>query len=135
MSRFIPLFFALLLAFPASLAWAADAPGAYIISPEDGATVSNPVTVVFGLKGMGVAPSGVQRDNTGHFHLLIDAQPVPSGQVIPSDDQHVHFGGGQIQTTMELPPGEHTLRLEMGNSAHIVHDPSVVSEPITITVK
>ena len=83
----------------------------YIVSPADGATVSSPVTVIFGLKGMGVAPAGTERENTGHHHLIIDAPLPPMGEPIPSDDSHKHFGGGQTETTVELAPGTHTLQL------------------------
>jgi hypothetical protein len=112
-------------------------PGAivYIVSPADGATVSSPVTVVFGLKGMGVAPAGTEMEKTGHHHLIIDA-PLPAmDDPIPADDNHKHFGGGQTETTIELPPGEHTLQLLLGDLNHVPHEPPVVSDRITITVK
>jgi Domain of unknown function (DUF4399) len=109
----------------------------YIISPEDGASVSNPVTVVFGLEGMGVAPAGVEKENTGHHHLLIDVDPstIDPDSPLPADDNHRHFGGGQTQTSVELAPGEHTLILMLGDQNHIPHDPPVLSEPVTITVQ
>ncbi|HEV2212974.1 MAG TPA: DUF4399 domain-containing protein [Gammaproteobacteria bacterium] len=107
----------------------------YIISPADGATVSNPVTVVFGLKGMGVAPAGVEKADTGHFHLLIDTDLPPADQPIPKDDKHLHFGGGQTQTNLKLSPGKHTLQLLMGDYAHLSLDPPVASKIITITVQ
>lgn len=112
-------------------------PGAqeYIISPVDGATVSNPVTVVFGLKGMGVAPAGVDKPGTGHHHLLIDTDLPPLDEPIPADEQHRHFGGGQTQVTLNLAPGKHTLQLLLGDKYHIPHDPAVYSKKITITVK
>lgn len=107
----------------------------YIISPTDGAHVTSPFVVRFGLKGMGVAPSGVDEPNTGHHHLLIDVDALPSaGQPIPSDDRHVHFGGGQTQTTLSLSPGTHTLRLELGDLHHVPFDPPIVSKKITIHV-
>jgi hypothetical protein len=112
-------------------------PGAivYIVSPADGATVSSPVTVVFGLKGMGVAPAGTEMEKTGHHHLIIDA-PLPAmDDPIPADDNHKHFGGGQTETTIELPPGEHTLQLLLGDLNHVPHEPPVVSDRITITVE
>jgi hypothetical protein len=115
-------------------------PGAavYFIAPQDGEAVSSPVTVVFGLKGMGVAPAGTEKENTGHHHLLIDA-PVPAGEALneplPADENHVHFGGGQTETTIELAPGTHTLQLVLGDWSHIPHNPPVMSEKITITVK
>jgi hypothetical protein len=107
----------------------------YIVSPADGATVSSPVTVVFGLKGMGVAPAGTEKENTGHHHLIIDA-PLPGlDDPIPADDNHKHFGGGQTETTIELPPGEHTLQLLLGDLNHVPHDPPVTGDRITITVE
>ena len=113
-------------------------PGAavYIISPADGATVSSPVTVQFGLKGMGVAPAGIEKDKTGHHHLLIDvAELPPLDEPIPADANHKHFGGGQTEVTLELPPGSHTLQLRLGDQNHIPHEPPVLSEKITITVQ
>jgi hypothetical protein len=95
--------------------------------------------VRFGLSGMGVAPAGVEdKANTGHHHLIIDA-PAPSGEAlnepIPADDHHKHFGGGQTETSVELAPGSHTLQLVLGDWSHIPHNPPVMSEKITITVK
>ncbi len=106
----------------------------YIVKPEDGAEVKSPVTVVFGLKGMGVAPAGVDIEGTGHHHLIINAPLPPEDEGIPADANHIHFGGGQTQTTVELEPGEHTLQLLLGDKNHIPHDPPLASEPITITV-
>jgi hypothetical protein len=111
-------------------------PTLYFIQPQDGATVSSPVTVKFGLSGMGVAPAGVEVADTGHHHLLIDVTELPPlDQAIPADDNHKHFGGGQTETTVELEPGEHTLQLLLGNHLHIPGDPPVTSEMITITVE
>lgn len=108
----------------------------YFIEPTDGATVKNPVTVRFGLHGMGVAPAGVERPETGHHHLLIDLDALPPlDQPIPADAQHRHFGGGQTETTLELPPGRHTLQLLLGDAQHIQHQRPVASERITITVE
>lgn len=115
---------------------AADAPQLYIITPANGATVKSPVTVKFGLKGMGVAPAGIEFANTGHHHLLIDLDKLPDlKQPIPADKQHVHFGAGQTETTLELAPGKHTLQLLLGDHLHRPHATPVVSEKITITVK
>ena len=108
---------------------------AYIIAPEDGAEVSSPVLVRFGLSGMGVAPAGTQKEMTGHHHLLIDTDLPALDAPIPSDEQHRHFGGGQTEVSVELPPGEHTLQILLGDQAHIPHDPPVFSEKIKITVK
>jgi hypothetical protein len=141
------LLLALALLTTAGSALAADAPGlpvtkatagaeVYIISPQDGATVPQSFTVRFGLKGMGVAPAGVVHENTGHHHLLIDVKELPAaGQPIPKDEQHLHFGGGQTETTLKLSPGTHTLQLELGDSNHIPFDPPLVSKTITVHVK
>jgi len=112
-------------------------PGAeeYFITPEDGQTVTSPVTIKFGLKNMGIAPAGVNNENTGHHHLLIDTELPPLDKPIPADDQHVHFGKGQTETSLKLPPGKHTLQLLLGDHTHTPHNPPVMSKPITITVK
>lgn len=116
---------------------APDGAQVYIISPADGTTVSNPVTVVFGLTGMGVAPAGTEAENTGHHHLLINTDPgtLDMETSLPATDQIVHFGGGQTQVTKELPSGTHTLRLLLGDLNHVPHDPPVMSEVITITIE
>lgn len=129
----------MMLAFGTTAAMATDAPedaSAYFITPQDGETVSSPVTVQFGLQGMGVAPSGVNRDNTGHHHLLVDVDSMPPmDEPIPSNEQFRHFGGGQTQTTLELESGEHELTLLLGDETHTPHTPPVKSETITITVE
>jgi len=107
----------------------------YIVSPPDGATVSSPVTVVFGLQGMGVAPAGVEKEKTGHHHLIIDADLPPLNEPVPSDENYRHFGGGQTEVSVELGPGAHTLQLLMGDQNHVPHDPAVYSEKIAITVE
>jgi hypothetical protein len=106
----------------------------YFISPSDGERVESPFTVRFGTSGIGVAPAGVDHDKTGHHHLLVDTGMPSLSSPIPSDDNHLHFGGGQTETTVELAPGEHTLQLLMGDARHVPHDPPVASEKITITV-
>lgn len=112
----------------------ADA-AAYFISPKDGETVSGPVTVRFGLRGMGVAPAGTVAEGAGHHHLIVDAPLPAAGQPIPNDAKHLHFGKGQTETTLTLAPGKHTLQLLVGDHSHIPHDPVVASEVITITVE
>ncbi|MEN8180511.1 MAG: DUF4399 domain-containing protein [Pseudomonadota bacterium] len=108
----------------------------YIISPTDGETVTSPVTVRFGLKGLGVAPAGVNKEKTGHHHLLIDVKKLPAmDKPIPSNDNHKHFGGGQTEAILDLPPGEHTLQLLLGDMNHIPHKPPVLSKKISVRVK
>jgi len=132
----------------AGAAFAGETPSAegasvYIVNLSDGDTVKGPVTVLFGLKGMGVAPAGTEAENTGHHHLLIDRAPFGEGPEdadmtesgIYGDDNHKHFGKGQTETTIELAPGTHTLQLVLGDLFHVPHDPIVMSEQITITVE
>ncbi|MDJ1016126.1 MAG: DUF4399 domain-containing protein [Paracoccaceae bacterium] len=120
-----------------------DGARVYFANLEDGATVDAGSTVVFGLSGMGVAPAGTDAENTGHHHLLINRPPFGEGaddaysteNGLPADDNHKHFGKGQTETTLDLPPGQHTLQLVLGDLSHIPHDPPVVSEYITITLE
>jgi hypothetical protein len=108
----------------------------FIISPKNGATVTSPVTVKFGIKGMALVPAGTKQDNSGHHHLLIDTDPPADlSQPIPTvPDKVVHFGKAQTETTLTLPPGKHTLQLLLGDQNHIPHNPAVLSKKITITV-
>lgn len=108
----------------------------YFVTPLDGDIVTSPLTVRFGLERLGVAPAGVERKGTGHHHLLVDLEELPTlDQPIPANEQHIHFGGGQTQTTLELSPGKHTLQLLVGDHLHVPHEPPVTSEKITITVQ
>ncbi|OUS14304.1 rod shape-determining protein RodA [Gammaproteobacteria bacterium 53_120_T64] len=106
----------------------------YIIAPLDGAELANKVTVTFGLQGMGVAPAGTDKANTGHHHLLVDGKKLPALNK-PLGGEVMHFGGGQTEKTLELSSGQHTLQLVLGNHMHVPHNPPLVSEVITITVK
>ena len=115
----------------------------YFANIQDGDTVKAGTTIVFGLSGMGVAPAGTEVENTGHHHLLINRAPF--GEVAddadsieygyPADDNHVHFGKGQTEVKLDLPPGTHTLQLALGDLNHVPHNPPVLGEHITITVE
>ena len=108
----------------------------YFVSPRDGATVGRTFTVQFGLKGMGVAPAGVNSPNTGHHHLLVDLAKLPDLNVpLAVTDNIRHFGAGQTETDLTLPPGKHTLQLVFADYLHLAHDKPILSERITITVK
>jgi hypothetical protein len=110
----------------------------YFANLKNGDTVTSPFKVVFGLSpNMGVAPSGVEKPNVGHHHLLVDKTLTPeeTTQPIMVDEQHIHFGKGQTETTVTLPPGKHTLQLILGDWTHIPFKPPVQSEAITINVK
>jgi hypothetical protein len=108
----------------------------YFINLKDGQEVKNPFLVQFGLSGMGVAPAGVEKPNTGHHHLLIDTSLTPEQLTapIPADDQHRHFGGGQTEAMITLPKGKHTLQLVLGDWSHVPHAPPVMSKVISISV-
>jgi len=108
----------------------------YFISPAGGETVTSPVTIRFGLSGMGVVPAGIDKAHSGHHHLLVNVDELPPlDQPIPKDEHHRHFGGGQTETKIELTPGKHTLQLLLGDKNHMPHKPALISEKITIEVK
>ena len=108
----------------------------YFVSPSDGDEVSSPVEIVFGLRGIGVAPAGINFPNTGHHHLLVDLEALPNlNESIPADENHIHFGKGQTQTLLALDPGEHTLQLLFGDWMHVPHTEPIFSEKIKIFVK
>ena len=129
--------YTILFFIPFGISFASSSPqgaSAYIISPENGATVGKDVTVRFGLKGMGVAPAGMDKKNTGHHHLMIDGKSMPmSGKAMGKEVKH--FGGGQTEVSIGLSKGTHTLQLMLGNHKHMPHNPPVASEKITINVK
>ena len=108
----------------------------YIIWPPDGTTVKGPFWCRFGLRNMGVTQAGSNAPNSGHHHLLIDVnEPVEPNEPIPQDKTHLHFGAGQTEALIELPPGKHTLQLVLGDAKHYPFNPPLVSQRITITVK
>ena len=116
---------------------APDGAKVYFVNLQDGDTVTSPVFIQFGLSGMGIAPAGVEKENTGHHHLIInekiEGEELEFG--IPADEQHVHFGKGQTEATIELPKGTHVLQLVLGDWSHVPHDKPVMSERIKITVE
>ena len=106
-----------------------------ILSPKDGEVVTSPVKVIFGVKGMTVVKAGTEQANSGHHHLIIDADLPAADQPIGKDAQHMHFGAAQTDATLELPKGKHTLQLIFGDSTHMPHQPVVASKKISIEVK
>ncbi|WP_020065291.1 DUF4399 domain-containing protein [Paraburkholderia caledonica] len=113
---------------------AAQAASVSFVQPTDGASVSNPVHVMFRVEGMKIAPAGTMTDGTGHHHLLVDGKPLPKGEVIPANDKSLHFGKGQTETDLTLPPGDHALTLQFGDGAHRSYGPDL-SKTITVHVK
>jgi len=121
-----------------AVAASTSAPGAsvFIVEPADGATVSSPFVVKFGVKDMEIAPAGTDKPNSGHHHLFIDDEKMPAMDMpLAKDDTHQHFGKGQTETSLTLAPGKHTLQLYLGDKDHVPHNPAVVSKKVTITVK
>jgi hypothetical protein len=101
----------------------------------DGDVIPPAYTVKFSIAGMGIAPAGVEIDNTGHFHLLIDLAELPDlDQPLPANAKLIHFGKGEAETKLALPEGQHRLQLVLADYRHIPHDPPVVSDPISITI-
>ena len=107
----------------------------FFVSPTDGATVSNPVKVVFGIEGMSVVPAGDDTPHSGHHHIIIDAELPDLGMPIPASDNYVHFGDGRTETELTLEPGEHTLQMLLGDHMHIPHDPPLTSSKIRVFVE
>jgi hypothetical protein len=136
------LLLALGVCLVAATAFAADRMAApagaevYFIAPQNGAKLHSPVTIKFGLKGMGIAPAGIKFDNTGHHHLLVDTDvsELNLDAPMPATDKIVHFGKGQTETTLTLTPGKHTLQLVFADYLHQSFDPPLTSKKITITV-
>jgi len=124
-------------AAPAGLPRTASAEGAnvFFITPVDGATVTNPISIEFGIAGMDVVKAGNNQPNSGHHHLLIDTVLPDLGLPIPADEHHIHFGDGSTSTEISLPPGAHTLQMLLGDHLHIPHNPPITSAQITITVE
>ena len=113
-----------------------DNAAVFILEPGDGNIVSSPVTIKFGISNMQIAPAGTDQDNSGHHHILLDLAELPDmSQPIPANDNIIHFGKGQTETTIELPPGTHSLQLLLGNYLHIPHQQAVLSKKINITVE
>jgi hypothetical protein len=136
---YVPLLLLMISAATVAEAQTAAPPNAtvYFINLKDGDTVKSPFKVQFGLSGMGVAPAGVEKPNTGHHHLLIDTTLTgeQTKEPIPADDRHLHFGGGQTETMLTLPPGRHTLQLVLGDWSHVPFNPPIVSPVIAVDVK
>ncbi len=112
----------------------AAAQGVYIVAPADGSTVSSPFKVQFGVKGMAVSPAGTVAEGSGHYHLLINADVIPKGDVIPADAQHLHFGKGQTETELKLDPGTYKLTVLFADGLHKSYG-SDMSASISLTVK
>ena len=108
----------------------------YFIWPQNGATIKGGFWCRFGLRNMGITHAGDDYQNSGHHHLLVDVtEPLDPKEPIPQDKNHLHFGAGQTETRLELPPGKHTLQLVLGDAKHYLFDPPIMSEKITVNVK
>ena len=106
----------------------------YFINIKNGDILKSPFLVQFGLTGKGIAPAGIDVPNTGHHHLLINVDEIDYSLPIPASKQHLHFGLGQTETTLDLIPGEYKLQLVLGDKYHIPHKPPLDSKSIKIKV-
>ena len=107
----------------------------FFIEPQDGATVSSPVQVKMGAENFTIEPAGEVNEGAGHLHITVDAPCSPVGQVIPADDQHIHYGKGQTEAELELAPGEHKLCLQAADGIHTTLEGEGLTQEITITVE
>ena len=129
--KFMKIFF--IFAFFAAFSISAN-PKVYFINLEDGDRVESPFLIQFGLSGMGIAPAGTDRENTGHHHLLINVKDIDLSKPIPSSSSHIHFGGGQTESLVDLMPGDYSMQLVLGDMTHTPHNPPIISQIINITV-
>mgnify|MGYP001457684463 FL=1 len=120
--------------FSLMLAMNAFAEKVYFINIKDGDVLKSPFLVQFGLTGKGIAPAGIDVPNTGHHHLLINVNEIDYTLPIPASKQHLHFGLGQTETTLDLIPGEYKLQLVLGDKYHVPHKPALVSKSIKVKV-
>lgn len=125
--------FLIISAFFATFSISAN-PKVYFINLEDGDRLESPFLIQFGLSGMGIAPAGTDRANTGHHHLLINVNEIDLSQPIPSSSSHIHFGGGQTESLIDLMPGDYSMQLVLGDMTHTPHNPPIISQRINITV-
>ena len=125
--------FLIISAFFATFSISAN-PKVYFINLEDGDRVESPFLIQFGLSGMGIAPAGTDRANTGHHHLLINVNEIDLSKPIPSSSNHIHFGGGQTESLVDLMPGDYSMQLVLGDMTHTPHNPPIISQRINITV-
>ena len=126
-------FFLIFVACSVTFSVSADSK-VYFINLEDGDRVESPFLIQFGLSNMGVAPAGTDRKNTGHHHLLINVNDIDLTKPIPSSSNHIHFGGGQTESLVELSPGNYSMQLVLGDMTHTPHNPPIISKKINITV-
>ena len=132
--RLITLAAVVALALVGCGAMTEPAPSVSLIEPADGATVSSPFKVRFGVRGMAVAPAGEVLADSGHHHLLINLDAVPAGESVPFTDRHMHFGKGQTETEVTLPPGSYKLTAQFANGAHQSYG-KPMSQTIALIVK
>ena len=125
--------FSIISAFFATFSISAN-PKVYFINLEDGDRLESPFLIQFGLSGMGIAPAGTDRSNTGHHHLLINVDDIDLSKPIPSSSNHIHFGGGQTESLVDLMPGDYSMQLVLGDMTHTPHNPPIISQRINITV-
>ena len=113
-----------------------DEPKLFFIMPSNGQVLTSPIKVKFGIKSMEIVPAGVDKPMSGHHHLLINVDKLPNMEMpIPADGNHIHFGKGETETTLELPKVKHELQLLLGNHVHVPHKNPLISEKIEIFIE
>jgi hypothetical protein len=132
--RLVSLAWVVLLLASCATRNSTPAQSVYFIEPKDGATVTSPFKVAFGVTGMTVEPAGDIKANSGHHHLLINLPPIAAGQTIPVDGTHLHFGKGQTEAEITLPPGNYKLTMQFANGAHLSYGPTMAAT-ISVTVR
>jgi len=130
-SRFLTGAALVIITVTGAPAWAADR--VFFEAPADKAVVKSPFKVKFSVEGMTIAKAGDMTEKTGHHHIIVDGEPIKAGAPVPVDARHIHFGAGQMETELSLPPGKHTLTLQFANGTHLSYGPGM-SSTITITV-
>jgi len=113
-------------------------PKVFFQEPSDGATVPTTFIIKMGVEGLTIEPAGEVHEGAGHFHILVDVPLVEPGQVIPVNVPelgYLHFGKGQLETELTLEPGEHILRLQFADGAHIALEGDQYWDEIRIIVQ
>lgn len=102
---------------------------------SDGDIIDSPVTVQWRAENFTIEPAGEVKAGAGHLHIMVDADCVAAGQIVPADDNHLHYGKAQTEATLDLTPGEHTLCLQAADGVHTALAGDGAIQVVTITVR
>jgi hypothetical protein len=108
-------------------------PQAYFTNVKDADVIEAPFVLRFGLSMRGLVPAGKTVDRAGHHHLLVN-QPLPLDfkKPLPFTEKYIHFGKGQMEHVVDLPPGSYTFNLLLADQGHIPY--FVYSKPVRLTI-